>query len=101
MKRFAALSIAGIAGVFPAWATVNVNTAQQSELQATRGLDKLKAKSIIEYRNAHGPYRSLDDLEKALGEPVTGKIAPQVAFDGPPYIGPPKPAKGKKKKSKS
>jgi len=84
--------------VLPALATVNVNTAQQSELQATSGLDKYKAKSIIEYRNANGPYRSLDDLAKVLGEPTAEKVAPQVAFSGPPYVGPPKPAKKKKKK---
>ena len=102
MKPCAALTVLGIAAAFPAFATVNVNTAQQSELQATRGLDRAKAKSIIEYRNGHGPYRSLSDLEKVLGEPATEKIASQVAFDGPPYVGPPKPAKGsKKKKSKS
>jgi competence protein ComEA len=100
MKPLAALTFLGAAAV-PAFATVNVNTAQQSELQSTRGLDKMQAKSIIEYRNSHGPYRSLDDLEKVLGEPVTGKIASQVAFDGPPYIGPPKPAKKKKGTKKS
>ena len=101
MKPLAAFTLLGIVAALPAFATVNVNTAQQSELQATRGLDKVQAKSIIEYRNGHGPYRSLDDLQKVLGEPATEKIASQVAFDGPPYIGPPKPAKGsKKKKSK-
>ena len=100
MKPFAALTLAGLAAAFPAAATVNVNTAQQSELQATRGLDRAQAKSIIEYRNGHGPYRSLEDLQKVLGEPTTEKIASQVAFDGPPYIGPPKPAKGGKKKKK-
>ena len=100
MNRWiAACAIAPFVG--SALATVNVNTAQQSELQATRGLDKAKAKSIIEYRNGHGPYRSLEDLEKVLGEPTTEKVASQVAFDGPPYIGPPKPAKSVRKKSKS
>jgi competence protein ComEA len=100
MKPLAALFFLGALAATPAYATVNVNTAQQIELQSTRGLDKAKAKSIIEYRNGHGPYRSLDDLQKVLGEPATEKIASQVAFDGPPYIGPPKPAKGSKKKSK-
>jgi competence protein ComEA len=83
-----------------ALAALNVNTAQQSELQSTRGLDKAQAKSIIEYRNGHGPYRSLDDLAKVLGGPTTEKIASQVAFDGPPYVAPPKqPRKRKGKKS--
>jgi competence protein ComEA len=84
----------------PALATVNVNTAQQSELQATRGLDKAQAKSIIEYRNGHGPYRSLDDLAQVLGRPTTDKVASEVTFDGPPYVGPPKqPKKRKGRKS--
>ena len=101
MKPLAALSFLGALAAVPAFATVNVNTAQQSELQATRGLDKAKAKSIIEYRNGHGPYRSLEDLQKVQGEPATEKVASQVAFDGPPFIGPPKPTKGtRKKKSK-
>ena len=81
----------------PALATVNVNTAQQSELQSLRGLDKYQARTIIDYRNRNGPYRSLDDLAKALGEPTTGKVAREVAFSGPPFVAPPRPAKLKKK----
>jgi competence protein ComEA len=69
-------------------AAVNVNTAQQSELQSTRGLDKFKAKQIIEYRHLHGPYRSLDDLAKVVGHETAGKIAQQVAFSGDPYVPP-------------
>ncbi len=82
--------------MLPALATVNVNTAQQSELQSIRGLDKYEARTIIEYRNQNGPYRSLDDLVKALGEPATRKVASEVAFSGPPYVPPPH---AKKKKS--
>ena len=70
----------------PALATVNVNTAQQSELQSLRGLDKYQARTIIEYRNLNGPYRSLDDLSQALGESTTEKVAREVAFSGPPYV---------------
>jgi competence protein ComEA len=82
----------------PAFATVNVNTAQQSELQSTRGLDKYRAKAIIEYRNQYGPYLSVADLAKAIGPAVAGKVASQVAFDGPPYVPPPQPAKPARKK---
>ena len=81
-------------------ATVNVNTAQQSELQSVRGIDKVGAKRIIEYRNENGPYRSVDDLAKALGPATTQKVESQVAFDGPAYVPPPRPARGKKKKAK-
>jgi len=95
--RLALAAIAAFAAL-PALATVNVNTAQQSELQSTRGLDAQKAKTIIDYRNQNGPYRSLDDLSKALGEPATEKVASQVTFDGPPYVPPPHEKKAKKKR---
>ncbi len=84
----------------PALATVNVNTAQQSELQSMKGLDRYKAKAIIDYRNQNGPYRSLDDLAKALGEPAAEKVASQVAFEGPPYVPPPHEKKAKKKRKR-
>ncbi len=92
-------ALAAIAAL-PALATVNVNTAQQSELQSLRGLDKYQARTIIDYRNRNGPYRSLDDLAKALGEPTTEKVAREVAFNGPPYVGPRQPVKSKKKAKK-
>ena len=56
MKRIAALLALLPASAF---ALVNVNTAQQSELAKTRGLDRYKAKSIIEYRAANGPIESM------------------------------------------
>jgi competence protein ComEA len=79
-------------------AAVNVNTAQQSELQSTRGLDKFKAKQIIAYRNQNGPYRSLDDLAKVLGADTTVKVAQHVAFSGDPYVPPAKAQASEKKK---
>lgn len=90
-------ALAAIAAL-PALATVNVNTAQQSELQSLRGLDKYQARTIIEYRNRNGPYRSLDDLAKALGEATAGKVAREVAFSGPPYVPPHVPKSRKKAK---
>jgi competence protein ComEA len=82
--------LAMLAAATTASAAVNVNTAQQSELQSTRGLDKFKAKRIIEYRNANGPYRSLDDLAKVIGSETTQKVSEQVAFAGDPYVPPPR-----------
>ena len=84
-----------------ALAEVNVNTAQQSELQRTKGLDKQKAKTIIEYRAQHGHFDSLDDLEKLPGfsQEVVARIAPEVTFTGDAYV-PPKPAPAKEKGKK-
>ncbi|HET7728718.1 MAG TPA: helix-hairpin-helix domain-containing protein [Usitatibacter sp.] len=101
MKRiFAAIALVPM-GIGAAFALVNVNTAQQSDLQRTKGLDRYKAKSIIEYRAQSGiVFTSLEDLEKVPGldKATVEKIAPQVAFDGPPYTPPkPEPKKGKEK----
>jgi competence ComEA-like helix-hairpin-helix protein len=96
MEPFAFAALAAL-GVLLAAPSVNVNTAQQSELQSTRGLDKAAAKRIIEYRNQHGPYTSLDDLEKVIGPEATGRISEHVRFEGDPYEGPPKPAKKRKR----
>ena len=101
MKRFLAL----IAAALPmaAFATVNVNTAQQSDLQRTKGLDKHKAKAIIEYRSQNGPFDSIEDLEKIPGftPEVIEKVKPEIAFTGDAYVPPPKPEKPKAAKKGS
>jgi competence ComEA-like helix-hairpin-helix protein len=91
---FAALAALGMALATP---SVNVNIAQQSELQSTRGLDKLAAKRIIEYRNEHGPYGTLDDLAKVIGSDTAGRVSEHVRFDGDSYIGPPHAAKKRRR----
>ena len=65
-----------------AFATVNVNTAQQSELQGVKGLDKFTAKRIIEYRAQYGDYRSVDDLGKVVDQATVDKVKPQLAVAG-------------------
>lgn len=52
---------------FPVLAAVNVNTATQSELEAVKGLGPAKAKAIIEYREAHGSFKHLDELDNVKG----------------------------------
>lgn len=60
------LVLAGLIA-FPAFAGVNINTATQSELEAVKGLGPSKAKAIIEYREAHGKFKTLDELDKVKG----------------------------------
>jgi competence protein ComEA len=92
MEAIALCALAAL-GVALAAPSVNVNTAQQSELQSTRGLDKVTAKRIIDYRNEHGPYATLDDLARVVGPDTAGRVAEHVRFDGDPYVGPPHAAK--------
>ena len=81
-----------------ALATVNVNSAQQSELQRARGLDKHKAKAIIEYRAKNGPIETFADLAKVPGftPDVIEKAKPEIAFSGDAFA----PAKKEKKPEK-
>ena len=87
---------------FPALAlaTVNVNTAQQSELERTKGLDKVKAKSIIEWRAANGSIDNFTELQTVPGftPELVDRLKPEIAFNGDPYVPPKKPEKAAKKK---
>lgn len=68
MKKLYVLALAGFMALPAfAFAAVNVNTATQSELEAVRGLGPAKAKAIITYREAHGNFKSLDELDKVKG----------------------------------
>jgi competence protein ComEA len=51
----------------PAWAAVNVNTADQAELESLPGIGASKAVAIIQYRTDHGPFKSVDDLDAVSG----------------------------------
>jgi len=51
----------------PAFAAVNINTATQSELEAVKGVGPSKAKAIIEYREANGNFKQVDDLDNVKG----------------------------------
>ena len=98
-------SLLALVAVLPALAlaTVNVNTAQQSELERVKGLDKVKAKSIIEWRAANGSIDNFIELQQVPGftPQLIEKIKPQIAFSGDPYTPPPKAAKAPAKKSPS
>jgi len=80
-----------------ALATVNANTAQQSDLQRTKGLDKVKAKAIIDWRNANGSIDTFVELQQVPGftPDVIEKVKPEIAFEGDAYTPPRKEAKKK------
>lgn len=60
------LVLGGLTGL-PAFAAVNINTATESELEAVKGVGPAKAKAIITYREAHGNFKSLDELDNVKG----------------------------------
>ena len=52
----------------PVSARVNINTADEETLVAElKGIGLKRAKTILAYRNEHGPFKSIDDLAKVKG----------------------------------
>jgi competence protein ComEA len=67
-----------------ALAAVNINMATQAELEALNGIGPVKAKAIIDYRNANGPFRTPEDIMKVKGikEGEFGKIRSDITVTG-------------------
>lgn len=60
------------------------NTASADELALLPSLGPVKAAAIVEYREAHGPFASLTDLENVpgIGEKTAAAIGPHITFAG-------------------
>ena len=50
-----------------ALAALNINTADQEALATLSGIGPAKAAAIIEYREAHGNFATVDDLQEVKG----------------------------------
>ena len=70
-------SVIGVSGVMAG--KVDVNTATAKELQMVPGVGKEIAIRIVEYRQNHGPFTSLNELKniKGIGK---GKLAKLQEF---------------------
>ncbi|PJE79599.1 ComE operon protein 1 [invertebrate metagenome] len=63
--------------------TVNVNQATAKELdKKLKGVGRRVAKKIVAYRNANGPYRSLEDLDKVryVGKKILSRNKERIVF---------------------
>ena len=61
---------------------INVNRAGAEQLDALPGVGPVIARRIIDYREAHGPFRRLADMErvKGIGPATVKKIGKMVCF---------------------
>jgi len=46
---------------------ININTASAEELDKLPEIGPVKARAIVEYRKANGPFKSAEDIEKVKG----------------------------------
>ena len=61
---------------------VNINTATAEQLTALDGIGESKANAIIQYREQHGDFKSLDDLlnVKGIGEKTLSNIRQDITL---------------------
>lgn len=59
---------------------VNINSAALEELKTLNGIGDSKAKSIIEYREQNGTFKSIEDIKNVtgIGEKMFEKIKEQI-----------------------
>lgn len=69
----------------PAWAAVDLNGATQSELESVKGIGPKKAQMIVEHRQKHGPFKSVDDLAnvKGFGKASVAKLKDELTVGKP------------------
>lgn len=63
--------------------TININTADRKRLETLPGIGAHKAEQIIEYRNAHGKFKTIDEMKQIPGIKEKGfeKIKELIAIE--------------------
>lgn len=80
IKQIIALTTTFLVFFSTSFAQVNINTANEQELQTLKGIGEIKAKSIVEYREKNGQFKSVDDLKNVdgFGEKTVNKLRDQI-----------------------
>jgi competence protein ComEA len=68
-----------------ALAAININTATKDELVALPGIGPAKAQAIVDYRKAHGSFKTIEELKdvKGIGAKRFEKLKRDLAVTGP------------------
>ena len=72
----------GGSGGDPNGALVHLNSATQKDLETLPGIGPTRARAILAYRQANGPFAAVTDLEKVPGfsHGLVTQLAPQVVI---------------------
>ena len=67
-----------------AFAKVNINTATAQELTSLPGIGQAKAEAIVKYREANGPFKSIEDITKVsgIGPKMLEKLRDEITVGG-------------------
>ena len=66
-----------------AFGAININTATKDELVALPGIGPAKAQAIVDYRKAHGPFKTVEELKdvKGIGAKRFEQLKPATKAD--------------------
>ncbi|MGS0894899.1 ComEA family DNA-binding protein [Burkholderia stagnalis] len=78
-KWLAAAALFG--AIAPAWAAIDVNTANEDALVGIKGIGPARAKAILDERGAHGPFRNADDLASRV-KGISGNTVERLQREG-------------------
>ena len=59
---------------------VDLNQASVAQLESLDGIGSAKAQAIVDFRDANGPFASVDDLRKVrgIGDKLLASLRPQL-----------------------
>jgi len=85
LKTIKVLLMSAILGLSTAaLAVVDINAANQEELQTLKGIGAKKAADIIAYREAHGGFKNVEELlnVKGVGKATLEKLRSEIVVEG-------------------
>ena len=67
----------------PLASLININIASQAELENLPGIGPTTASRIIDYRNQHGEFKTIEDLKeiKGIGDKKAQAVKPYINFE--------------------
>ena len=62
---------------------IDLNTADQYDLRRLPGIGEKRAQDIVDYREAHGPFQSVEELDnvEGIGEGILSGLRDYVTVD--------------------